>query len=352
MKFLSEVIPGTEIQKEGRTYLYFGGTAYLGMQRDPDFLELMSGCIRRLGTHWGASRVGNVRLPVFKSAELALATWIGSPASLTLSSGFLAARLVSEYFIRRHPSCFFSPNCHEALLPPGTKREPDWKSLATALEEGKEVKGSLPPVIFTDSMGGADSPGPVWERLKTLPRECILVVDDSHGIGISGPDGSGSWKPLEAMGFKEVVLCASLGKAMGITAGMVAGSARRLDELEKTPFFSGASPAPPAGLAAFLSALETGMYRQKWQQLIARVNFLYNRIDALDFLAVQKGYPVVGFTNRELAAHLLGNGILITDFQYPAEGDASSQSRIVLTAAHTEGQLQSLADNLAAFRDS
>lgn len=352
MKFISEAIPGTEVQKDGRTYLYFGGTAYLGMQRDPDFLSLMSDCLHKLGTHWGASRVGNVRLPVFKSVEQALAAWIGSPACLTLSSGFLAARLVSEYFIQRHPSCFFSPNCHEALLPPGKKRHADWRSLAEAVEAQKGGKDALLPVVFTDSMGGANRPGPVWEQLKTLPRQCILVVDDSHGIGISGPDGSGSWKPLEAMGFKELVLCASLGKAMGVSAGMVAGSSRRLGELQKTPFFSGASPAPPAGLSTLLRGLETGTYQQKWQQLTARIRYLQDRIGDMDFLSVQQGYPVVGFQNRKLAAHLLKNGILITDFHYPAEGDASSQSRIVLTAAHTERQLQSLADILMAFRDS
>jgi len=351
MNFPSEAIPGTEILKDGTAYLYFGGTAYLGLQRDPEFLELMSGEIRRLGSHWGASRVGNVTLPVYRKAEGALASWMGSPTSLILSSGFLAARLASEYFIRSGHPCLFSPNCHEALLPIGAARQADWASLVRAVKAHPIGEGHNLPVVFTDSMGGPGRPGPVWDLLAELPRECILVADDSHGIGISGPDGSGSWKPLTALGFEEIVLCASLGKAMGVTAGILAGKASRLEELGKTPFFAGASPAPPAGISTLLKTLEKGVYQQKWRLLASRVKFFQDRVEGLGFLTSQKGYPVMSFRDPELVRHLLKKRIVITDFQYPAEGEMASPSRIVITAAHEEPQLQYLAELLVGLRD-
>jgi 7-keto-8-aminopelargonate synthetase-like enzyme len=350
MNFPSEAIPGTEIEVNGITYLYFGGTAYLGLQRDPEFLELLSGGIRRLGSHWGASRVGNVALPIYRKAEGALASWIGSPACLTLSSGFLAARLVSEYFIRREHSCYFSPNCHEALLPPGTSRQPDWDTLSRALQEHLNGRGKNLPVVFTDSMGGPGRPGPVWDLIEKIPKNCVLVADDSHGIGISGPDGSGSWKPLQAMGFKETILCGSLGKAVGITAGILAGAAGRLQELRKTPFFAGASPAPPAGLLVLSEALENRIYQQKWKLLESRVKFLQDRVGKLAYLTSQTGYPVMSFRDPELVRRLLKKRILITDFQYPAEGEVASPSRIVVTAAHREPQLEYLSEALNGFR--
>ena len=349
MKFPSEAIPGTEIKVNGITYLYFGGTAYLGLQRDPEFLELLSGSIRRLGSHWGASRVGNVTLPIYRKAEEALASWIGSPACLTLSSGFLAARLVSEYFIRREHPCFFSPNCHEALLPPGVSRQPDWESLTRGLQGHLSRKDQELPVVFTDSMGGPGRPGPVWDLIEKFPKNCILVADDSHGIGISGPDGSGSWKPLQAMGFKELVLCASLGKAVGTTAGILAGASGRLEALRETPFFAGASPAPPASLKTLSGALENGLYLQKWKLLESRVKFLQDRVGKLGYLSTQAGYPVMSFRDPELVQHLLKKRVLITDFQYPAEGKAASPSRIVVTAAHSEPQLQFLSEALIEF---
>ena len=352
MNFQSEAVPGTEILKGGMRYLYFGGTSYLGMQRDPEFLEMMSASIWHLGTHWGASRVGNVKLPVYQEAEGVLSSWIGSPSCLTLSSGFLAARLLAEYFIRKGYSCLFSPNCHEALLPPASVRQSDWGALVRALEDHDRAPGAPPAVVFSDSIGGPDKPGPVLEQLSQLSRNCILVVDDSHGLGVSGPDGSGSWKPLNAMGFKELLLCGSLGKAMGITAGLVAGSGARLEELHKTPFFAGASPAPPAGISTLVNALEKGLYQQRLKRLRSRIAFLHSRVGNLGFLTCQERYPVVVFRDRALVRHLLEKRILITDFDYPAEGETASQSRIVVTAAHGEPQLQYLADALSTFKDS
>ena len=351
MKFRSEAIPGTEVMREGIPYLYFGGTSYLGMQTDPDFLERAARFTQTLGTHWGASRAGNLQLDIYRNAEASLASWLGSPACLTLSSGFLAARFLADFFVRLGHPCFFSPNCHEALLPPGAARQPGWEALGMAVARSGDQSGEKPPVVFTDSMGG-DRPGPVWELLEQLPRECILVADDSHGLGITGPGGSGSWKPLSSMGFRELLLCGSLGKAMGVTAGLVAGSADRLGELEKTAFFAGASPAPPAGLATLLNSLESGCYLEKLERLQARVCYLQDRVRHLPFLAFQEGYPVLGFRNRMLARYLLDSRVLITDFDYAAEGDSTSQSRIVVTAAHQEPQLLRLAELLAEFRDS
>lgn len=352
MSFPSSAIPGTRIDIDGVPHLYFGGTAYLGMQSDPDFLAHHAAHTRHLGTHWGASRIGNVALPVYAAAEKALAAWLGSPACLTLSSGFLSARLLAEFFVGQGHPCLFSPNCHEALLFPGATREADWDRLGRALARYAAGNNQVLPVVFADATGGSLRPGPVWDLLEPLDRNCILVVDDSHGLGITGPDGSGAWKPLQATGFRELILCGSLGKAMGITGGLIAGSATRLQALRKTSFFAGASPAPPAGLASLIQALDTGLYRQKLEQLREHMSYLWQRVRSVKPLHGQEGYPVMHFNNAALSGHLRRHRVLITEFQYPAEGGETSPSRIVVTAAHSREDIAYLADLLKAFESS
>ncbi|MDX1333723.1 MAG: hypothetical protein R3252_11875, partial [Robiginitalea sp.] len=85
--------------------------------------------------------------------------------------------------------------------------------------------------------------------------------------------------------------------------------------------------------------------------LTSRVEFLQEHVGKLPCLTSQQGYPVWCFRNPELARHLLKKRILITDFQYPAEGEAASPSRIVVTAAHDEPQLQYLSEVLSGFKD-
>ncbi|MEJ2163248.1 MAG: aminotransferase class I/II-fold pyridoxal phosphate-dependent enzyme [Robiginitalea sp.] len=352
MNVLQNVIPGPELQVEGQTYLYFGGTSYLGMQTDPEFLRLLARYTRQIGSHLGASRTGNIQLGTYEHAEKSLAKWIASPSCLTLSSGFLAARLLADYFRALEHPCFFSPNCHEALLPVGTQRSPDWETLYHAVEDCPEKLSGTLPVVFTDTMGSSTHAGPVWEQLQGLPRACILVADDSHGLGIVGADGSGSWKTIAAMGFNELVLCGSLGKALGITSGVVSGLETRIAALRKTGFFAGASPAPPAGLAAMAEALEEGWYLKKFRRLIESVTFLRQQTGHLKFLNFSSDYPVITFRNRPLSKYLLENKVLITDFQYAAEGGATSPSRIVISSAHQDTHLRSLVNLLLSFEES
>ncbi len=349
MKMYTNRIPGPEVRIGGEDYLYFGGTGYLGMQTDREFCEAIARHTLEIGAHWGASRGGNLVLSVYEKAEAALAAWVGSEACLTLSSGFMSARLLVEYYgILGHPR-FFSPNCHEALLPPGAARTADWNTLQNLLREVLSKKGGKPPVVFTDTMGSDTRPGPVWELLGSLPAECILVADDSHGIGICGMDGSGSWKTLSEYGFKELLLCASLGKALGVTAGMIAGPSGVLDQLRATPFFAGASPAPPAGLGAMAETLERGRYGQKFGQLLQNVAFFEEKTRNLNVLSSSPGYPVSYLTDPNLASFLRGNRIFITDFDYAAEAGTTSPRRIVLSAAHEARHLDVLVQTLTGL---
>ncbi len=349
MKIRTEVIPGAELSIAGDTYVYFGGTSYLGMQTNPRFLEMISKHTRQIGSHWGASRIGNVQLDLYERAENTLATWVGSPACLTLSSGFLAARLMADYFSGKGHACFFGPYCHEALLPPGHSRSRDWDTLIEGVSTCLAASPALNPVVLSDTMGGGSGAGPIWDTLSKLPRECILIADDSHGLGITGEAGSGSWKLLAAMGFHELLLCASLGKAMGVAGGVICGSAERLAALQKTPFFQGASPAPPAGLAALTDALKEGLYLDSFHHLTRSMQALWQRICGLKELQGSPEYPVITFRNPDLAGYLKEHQMVITDFEYAAEGGDPSPSRIVISSVHQPGHLNRLADVLLSF---
>ena len=350
MKLNVSSIPGAELHVGDTSYLYFGGTSYLGMQSDPQFREILAEFTLKIGPHWGASRAGNLVLSVYEETESALSKWVGSEACLTLSSGFMAARLLVEYYATQGHPCFFSPNCHEALLPPGGKRAPDWNRLRKTLEQNISKTGKKTPVVFTDTVGGNEKPGPMWDILNSIPKECILVADDSHGIGICGRHGSGSWSALSEMGFSELLVCGSLGKAMAVTSGMVAGPAQILKKLRETPFFAGASPAPPAGLAALGVGLREGHYEKQHKRLLANITYFCQQTGDLHLFKSHPEYPVFYFTDPKLAAYLRGNRILITDFEYAAEAGTSSPKRLVITAAHQKGHLDQLVTVLGGFK--
>ncbi len=340
-------IPGPEFQVGGQPYLYFGGTAYLGMQHLPEFKGLLAEATLRMGTHWGASRGGNVLVDAYTEAEQKLAAWTGSEAALTLSSGFLAGRLLTEFFSREPYTCFYGPSCHAALLPPAANRAVTWRDLGSALKAFLQSHPNRQAVVFTDSLDFQHKPGPVFEALKGLPAaSCLLVADDSHGLGVLGPDGRGAFASLCTLGFRKLLVCASLGKALGVTAGAVLAPSELIRELEQTPLFSGASPAPPASVFALARALDTGLYTRQHEKLLQNMTYFSERIRQAKGLQQVAGHPVWTFRNPALAEGLLAHRMVVTHFDYPAEGAAASPSRIVLTAAHNLPQLDQLASRV------
>ena len=70
--FTIDQLPDRTIRYEGREYLFFSGTSYLGMPQNPVFRQLVTGAIEQYGTSYGSSRNGNVELTVYAEAEAKL----------------------------------------------------------------------------------------------------------------------------------------------------------------------------------------------------------------------------------------------------------------------------------------
>ncbi|QBA64512.1 aminotransferase class I/II-fold pyridoxal phosphate-dependent enzyme [Muriicola soli] len=339
--------PGRTLVHKGATYLYFGGTSYLGIQLEPEFIEIAKRYISKYGTNYGASRRSNIRLDIYERAEDYLSQWIGGEASLTMSSGYLAGQLLAQHFKTSEHKLFYAPNSHSALYTSKAKPYTTYTTLNIALQEHLHNNKKEVPVIFIDSIDFSGCNYPHFDILRTLPLDsCILVVDDSHGIGVVGKNGAGVFRSLKSLPCKELVLCASLGKAVGIQAGVVTGNSSRINKLKASDFFGGASPAAPFYLAQFMEA-ETH-YRQKRKELKQNISLFDNLTRGLKVLNGMPQYPVYGYSNQSMTDYLKDQRILVTDFRYPTE-DSYAANRIVLTAAHNKEDINTLATALNTF---
>lgn len=348
MKIQVSTYPGRILEYQGKTYHYFGGTSYLGVQLDPRFRELALKAINHYGSSYGASRRANVQLSIYEEAEDHLAKWVGCEAALTLSSGYLSGQMVANHFKTKAYTLFYAPNSHSALYTSGAKPYTTYTTLGIALREHLEKKNPETPVIFLDSIDFSGCNYPHFEILRTLPLEdCILVVDDSHGIGVVGANGSGVYKTLRSIPCRELVLCASLGKALGIQAGMVSGLRSRIEQMKASDFFGGASPPAPFYLAQFLEARK--IYEEKRQLLHQNITLFTSSLQNGRLLNSMPDYPVFGYSRPQLTEHLKNRRIIVTDFRYPTE-DTFATNRIVITAAHRKEDIALLAEAVNAFR--
>ncbi|MBS9464189.1 aminotransferase class I/II-fold pyridoxal phosphate-dependent enzyme [Flagellimonas sp. 389] len=350
MKYWTDSFPGRSVTIENKEYLYFGGTSYLGLQTDATFQDIFIKNTRIFGTNYGASRKSNVQISVFEKAENYLAELVGSEACITLSSGYLAGQLVSQFLSNSKHPFFYAPNTHSALYQHKIKTYDTFTALNTALRAQLSLDKESVPVVFLDSIDFSGMNYPNFDGLQLLPLDdIILVADDSHGIGIVGENGGGVYQKLKSFKPKELIVCCSLGKGYGVQGGAVFGFEKRIKALQKTAFFGGASPAAPVGLATFLDSEE--IYTQKRITLSSNIKLFTEGLRELNKFQSMPEHPSFGFVNEALSSHLEKNHILITNFRYPDE-DSKLLSRIIISAAHKKEDIQCLVGHLNTLSEN
>lgn len=338
-----ERIPGRQITIQGKVYAYFGGTAYLGLQSHPPFMDLFHSCVATFGMHHGSSRKSNVSISVYTQAEEHLADWVGSESCLSMSSGFLAAQLVVQTLIGRGHALFLAPHAHPALQGSGVVVSASFAELSEKIQ-GEIDKGGPLPVLLFDTIDISGKLYPQFEALKDLPLDkLILVGDDSHGIGIVGKDGTGCHTLLKALEPAKLLVCCSLGKGLGVQAGAVFGPKVDLDMLRETAFYGGASPSSPALMGCLLKAGD--IYAQRRQKLLENYARFEDKLDCPQYFDHLRGHPTFEFREASMARALEQKGFIITHFNYP-DAQGPLVGRIVLSAHHEPGDIDALANCL------
>ena len=339
MAYPIQSIPDREIIIDGKSYLYFGGTSYLGVQNYPPFKELYVKNVSKYGMHYGASRKSNVALDIYEAAESYLANWVGSASCLTMSSGYLAAQLVVQTLLEKGHRVFAVPHAHTALLMNGVKTASSIEELGRLVL--KEIdKNKLLPVVLFDTIDFSSQQYPDFKSLTQLPLDkVILIGDDSHGIGIIGDNGNGCFSMLKALKPAKVLVCCSLGKALGIQAGAVFGDKEDIQLLESTAFYGGASPASPSFMGTLLDAKE--LFSERLQTLKTNYHYFKSQLKNLSFFNHMEGHPTFEFQDAKVASALIKDGFIFTNFNYPDE-NGPIVSRIVLSAYHTKDDIRRL----------
>src|SRR5690554_877959 len=120
-----------EIKVGDHSYLYFGGTAYLGLNNNLNFIDLYKEGLTRYGVNNGTSRNNNVQLDIYNKAENVAAQRFETESALIMSSGFLAAQMAIKYFATKG-ELLYTPTSHPALWlessPNSSLTTKDWLS--------------------------------------------------------------------------------------------------------------------------------------------------------------------------------------------------------------------------------
>lgn len=345
LMFITNYLPGRIAQLNGENWLYFSGTSYLGMVQNSDFQNLICENIQQYGANFGGSRLSNLRLKIYEEAEQYLANWTGAEAALTVSSGSLAGQLVVKV-LQNQGKFYFAPGVHPALFGEGNYSESPMNQWISYIL--KEAAQDEPMVLFSNALDPLRAKAFDFNWLFQIPKETplTLVLDDSHGLGVTGINGAGTFSTLQIPENVQLIVISSLGKALTIPGGVILGSKNLIQQIWQSPYFGGASPVIPAYLATFLEA--GYLYHDARQRLFSIIQAFHDGVKTLGLFENLANYPVFYTKMNNLAEYLLTHKILISSFPYPTPQDERI-TRVVLNAAHTNADIDHLVNFIKTF---
>jgi 8-amino-7-oxononanoate synthase len=354
--------PGTRalLTVRGRTLIDFSSNDYLGLARHPSLAAAMAAAAATAGAGSAASHLVTGHGIEHARLEEELAAFTGRERALLFSNGYLANLAVLGAFAGRGERLLLDRLCHASLIDGARLSGADLRryahadadAAARALDEDPERTA----LIATDgvfSMDGDFAPLPALAQLARR-ADAWLVVDDAHGLGVVGASGRGTLEEQGVPGSDAPILIGTLGKAFGSFGAFVAGETALIDYLTqkaRSYIYTTALPQPVAAAsrAALRIAQTEGWRRTRLGALIER--FRRRALGAGVPLGPARTpiQPVVlGTEAAVLGAQrtLEAAGFCVVAIRPPTVPPGSARLRVTLTAAHTEAQVDALADAL------
>jgi 8-amino-7-oxononanoate synthase len=355
-------LPSRTININGSEHLFFSGTSYLGMGHQPDFRTALMAGIDRYGTVFSASRNNNLQLKIYEEAEDFIANWTDAEAALTVTSGLVAGQLVVQSL--NNQKFIFAPSTHPALWQTshtpsramGVQAQYVFKNFADfskkIVEMGEQESQAV--VIAANAIDPLRGEVFDFSWVNDLPKDkpITLLLDDSHGIGVTYTEGSGIFSKIKKMIPNDaqinLIVIASLAKAVGIPGGVILSDKKTIEKIRQNPMFVGASPIVPAYLFAFLKSqtIYTAA-RAILQKNIQQFKAVLSDYPNLP-IAYLPDYPVFFTQQTGLFDFLLNHKIMISSFSYPNPTDPPI-TRIILSALHTEGDIDLLSEKIISL---
>jgi 7-keto-8-aminopelargonate synthetase-like enzyme len=193
-------------------------------------------------------------------------------------------------------------------------------------------------VIVADGVNPLTSTINDFSWLTQLKRKALVLIDDSHGIGILGPTGNGIVHTLAPQ--QDYLLAASLTKAYSIQGGVVTGRGAHIAAIKKLPLFTAGTPLMPANAYAFLQSLSL----HDTQRALLHQQIAHFKIITADISNIHNPFLLPMFVLQQSAGietYLLEHDIIISSFGYPSP-DSPPINRIIISALHSPHQLDIL----------
>lgn len=342
-----------QVTVDGRELLNFCSNDYLGLANHPALVAAAQEGAARWGVGSGASHLVSGHFAVHEQFEQRFAAWIGLPAALSFSTGYMANLAVITALAGRGDAVFADRLNHASLNDAVQLSRAEFKRYAhndlAALERLLAASTARHKLIVSDTVFSMDGDiAPLAGLLDLAERyDALLYLDDAHGFGVLG-QGRGALAEY-GLASRRIIYMATLGKAAGVAGAAVAADPVIIDWMvnQARPYVY-TTAAPPLLAHTLLASLDLiaaeTWRRERLAQHIALFRQMLASVADRLLDSATPVQPVLMDDNAQalaMSAALKDAGFWVAAIRPPTV--PTPRLRVTLTAAHTEAEVAALA---------
>jgi len=360
---------GSHIISAGKSLLNFCANNYLGLADDSRIKSAAADLIAERGFGVASVRFICGTQDIHKELEDAVSKFLGTDDTILFSSCFDANGGVFEALFGEDDA-IISDELNHASIIDGIRlskasryryKNRDMSDLRRALAESA---GARTRVIVTDGVFSMDGYLAPLREICDLAEEfdAVVMVDDSHAVGLLGEGGSGT-PELLGVSSRVDIYTGTFGKALGGAAGGYVSGRGKIVELlrqKARPYLFSNSLAPVIAAGSIEAiriasdAVEGPALRSK---LHSNAKLFRDLMAAEGFDLIPGDHPIIPvmFGDAKLATEIARNlfdlGVYVTAFSFPVVPKDKARIRVQLSASHSENDIRICVAAFSKARD-
>ncbi len=347
---------GTRVRvADGQPVLNLCANNYLGLAQHPAVAAAAREALERWGYGMASVRFICGTQDIHKQLEAKLAEFLGTEDTILYSSCFDANGGLFETLLGAE-DVVISDELNHASIIDGIRlckaqrlryRNNDMGDLDAKLREAASARFRL---IATDGVFSMDG------SVANLPAICdlaekhgaLVMVDDSHAVGVLGRRGRGSHEHHGVMGRVDIIT-GTLGKALGGASGGYTSGRKEIVEFlrqRSRPYLFSNTVAPPI-VAGSIKAIELLSESTTLRDTLeVNTKFFREGMAKSGFNILPGTHPIVPIMLGDaalatrVAEAMLARGVYVIGFSYPVVPQGKARIRTQISAAHSREDLE------------
>lgn len=339
---------------------------YLGLADHPKMIEAASDALQRWGFGMASVRFICGTTTLHTELEGALSSFLGTEDTILYGSCFDANGGLFEVLLGEQDAVISDELNHASIID-GVRlckakrfryRNRDMADLEAQLQAAADCRFKM---IATDGVFSMDGYLAPLDEIVALAEkyDALVMVDDSHAVGFTGPTGAGT-PELFGVADKVDVVTGTLGKALGgASGGYTSGRAEIVELLRQRsrPYLFSNSIAPSIAAAALatLELLQTS--GELLRTLRENTRYFRAEMGARGFDIPESDHAIVpvmigdAAKAAQMADSVLDKGIYVRAFSFPVVPRGKARIRTQMSAAHSRADLDAAISAFVAARD-